>query len=159
MSQFPSDVPPGDVPSSEVPPTVPPNEAPPPIPPVPPVASSTDINDNDKLMAALSYFLTPLVGIIVLLVETMKVRPYQRYHAIQSIGLFAAELVFYVLACILYIACSAISLGILACVLWVLFLLPLIPNIYYAYVAYTKPAYFEIPFLAKFMQQQGWLTV
>ncbi len=160
MSQFPSDVPPGDVPPNEVPPIeppVPPNEIPPTVPPVPPTPFSTDINDNDKLMAALSYLLTPLVGIIVLLVDTMKARPYQRYHAIQSIGLFVAELVFYVLACVLYTACSAISMGILACVLWVIFFIPLIPNIYYTYLAYAKPSYFEIPYLTKFMQQQGWL--
>ncbi len=122
-----------------------------------PIPAATDINDNDKLMAALSYFFTPIVGIIVLLVESMKVRPYQNYHALQSIGLFVAELVFYVLACILYFACTALSAGILGCVLWILFLLPLIPNIYYTYLAYAKPAYFEIPVVTKFMIQQGWL--
>ena len=123
------------------------------------VPTPMDVNDNDKLMAALAYFFTPIVGIIILLVETMKVRPYQKYHAIQSIGLFVAEMVFYVLACIVYFACTALSAGILALCLWVLFFLPLIPNIYYAYLAYAKPAYFEIPVLTKFMTQQGWLKV
>ncbi len=155
MSQFPSDVPPGDVPPNEVPPTV---------PPVSPIVSSTDINDNDKLIAALSYLLTPLVGIIILLVDTMKARPYQRYHAIQSIGLFVAELAFYVLACILTTVCggilaATIVLAPLAICMSLLFFLPLIPNIYYTYVAYAKPSYFEIPYLTKFMQQQGWLKM
>ena len=123
------------------------------------VPTPMDVNDNDKLMAALAYFFTPIVGIIILLVETMKGRPYQKYHAIQSIGLFVAEMVFYVLACIVYFACTALSAGILGLCLWVLFFLPLIPNIYYTYLAYAKPAYFEIPVLTKFMTQQGWLKV
>ena len=116
-----------------------------------------DVTDNDKLMAALSYFFTPIVGIIVLLVDTMKIRPYQKYHAIQSIGLFVAEMVFYVLACILFLVCTTLSAGILGICLWVLFFVPLIPNIYYTYLAYAKPSYFEIPTLTKFMVQQGWL--
>jgi uncharacterized membrane protein len=123
------------------------------------MVSPTDINDNDKLMAALAYFFTPLVGIIIMVVDTMKIRPYQRYHAIQSIGLFVAELVFYVLACIIYTACTALSAGLLGCVLWILFFVPLIPNIYYTYLAYAKPSYFEIPMLTQFMQQQGWLKM
>ena len=77
-----------------------------------------DVTDNDKLMAALSYFFTPIVGIIVLLVDTMKVRPYQKYHAIQSIGLFVAEMIFYVLACVVYFACTALTAGILGLCLW-----------------------------------------
>lgn len=129
-----------------------------------PLAAPSDVNDNDKLMAALSYFLTPIVGIIVLLVDTMKARPYQRYHAIQSIGLFVAELIFYVLACVVTAVCGAILtatviLTPLTICLPLLFFLPIIPNIYYAYLAYTKPGYFEIPTLSKFMVQQGWLKV
>jgi uncharacterized membrane protein len=124
-----------------------------------PIPASTDINDNDKLMAALSYFFTPIVGIIVLLVESMKARPYQYYHALQSIGLFVSELAFYIVACILYTVCTALTAGILGCVLWILFLLPLIPNIYFTYLAYAKPSYFEIPVVTKFMIQQGWLKV
>ncbi len=129
-----------------------------------PVAAPSDVNDNDKLIAALSYFLTPIVGIIVLLVDTMKARPYQRYHAIQSIGLFVAELIFYVLACIVTTVCGGILaatvvLSPVAVCLPLLFFLPIIPNIYYAYLAYAKPSYFEIPTLTKFMMQQGWLKV
>src|SRR5512143_3936984 len=98
-----------DLPPTPPPADLPPYEAPPSTPPVTPMVSPTDINDNDKLMAALAYFFTPLVGIIIMVVDTMKTRPYQRYHAIQSIGLFVAELVFYVLACIIYTACTALS--------------------------------------------------
>ena len=130
---------------------VPPSQA-------PQVISPSDINDNDKLMAALSYFLSPIVPVIVLLVDTMKVRPYQKYHALQSLGLFVAALLYSVIACIVFTACTAVTMGILGICLWVLFLLPAIPFIYYTIIAYTRAQYFEIPFITKFMVQQGWLS-
>ncbi len=127
---------------------------------VPPVASAPgDITDNDKLMAALAYFFSPLVPVIILLVDTMKIRPYQKYHALQSLGLFAATMLYSVVACVAYTACSFVTMGILAMCLWVIFLLPAIPFIYYTIIAYTRGQYFEIPVVTKFMAQQGWLTM
>ncbi len=119
-------------------------------------APVSDLTDNDKLMAALSYFLTPVVPVIVLLVESMKVRPFQKYHAIQALGLFGAEMIFYIIACICVTVLSVVTLGFGAC-LGVLFFIPIIPNIYYAIIAYTRGQYFEIPVVTKFMLQQGWL--
>jgi uncharacterized membrane protein len=124
-----------------------------------PLVTPADINDNDKLMAALCYFLTPIVPIIVLVVETMKVRPYQKYHALQGLGAFVGLMLFEVLACVLYFACTVLTAGILAICLWVIFFLPYIPLLYYTYLAYAKPSYFEIPVITKFMRQQGWLQV
>ena len=123
-----------------------------------PKSSASDVNDNDKLMALLSYLLSPIVPAIVLLVETMKVRPYQKYHALQSLGLFVVALLYSVVACICYFAATAVSAGVLGLCLWVIFFLPLIPFVYYAIIAYARPAYFEIPVLTQFMKQQGWLT-
>ena len=51
---------------------------------------TADVTDNDRLMAALAYPLSPLVSIIILLVESMKNRPFQRYHAMQSLQLYYA---------------------------------------------------------------------
>lgn len=120
--------------------------------------SASDVTDNDKLMALLSYLLSPIVPVIVLLVETMKARPYQKYHALQSLGLFVVALLYSVVACICYFAATAVSAGVLGLCLWVIFFLPLIPFVYYAIIAYARPAYFEIPVLTQFMKQQGWLT-
>jgi uncharacterized membrane protein len=118
-------------------------------------AQLTDVNDNDKLMAALCYFLTPIVPIIVLLVDTMKVRPYQKYHALNALGLFVVELVFSIIVCI----CTTIgSFFVVGACLGILFFVPIIPNIYYAIIAYTRPTYFEIPVVTKFMIQQNMLT-
>ena len=47
--------------------------------------NSPDITENDKLMAALSDPI-PIVAIIILLVEDMKNRPFQKFHAIQAIA-------------------------------------------------------------------------
>lgn len=131
---------------------------------LPPVMTGNDINDNDKLMAALSYFLTPIVPVIVLLVETMKARPYQRYHAVQALGLFGAEMVFIIFVCVLATICNVLGtltggiLNLLSCILFPLFFAPLIIVIYYAIIAYAKPAYFEIPVVTQFMKRQGWLN-
>ena len=119
---------------------------------------ASDVNDNDKLMAALSYFFSPIVPVIVLLVESMKVRPYQKYHAIQSLGLWVVAMLYSVFACICYFLGTLVTAGILGFCLWVIFFLPLIPFVYYAIIAYARPVYFEIPVVTKFMKQQGWLS-
>lgn len=119
---------------------------------------TTDLTDNDKLMAALAYIISPIVPAIILLSETMKVRPYQKYHAVQSLGLFGASLGYTIIACVLFFACSIVTAGLLSICLWVLFLVPIIPFVYYAIMAYTSGQYIEIPVLTKFMMQQGWLT-
>lgn len=118
------------------------------VPPVPPVG---DISDNDKLMAALSYPI-PLVAIIILLVEDMKARPFQRYHAVQAL---AANLVVWVLVmllgCILAAATFFIGglCGIGSIVLWFV-------TLYWAWEAY-QGKYFEIPYLTEFCKKQNWL--
>lgn len=107
-----------------------------------------DITPNDKLMAALSYPI-PIVAIVILLVEDMKNRPFQRYHAIQSLGVnVALWIVISILACVL----GLITAGLCAVgpgVLWLV-------TLYWAYLAY-QGAYFEIPWLTQFMKQQRWL--
>jgi uncharacterized membrane protein len=118
---------------------------------------ATDATENDRLMAALAYFLTPIVPVIILLVDTMKVRPFQRYHAIQALGYFVVGWVIgSVVLGIVFTICAAITLGIAAICLWVIFFLPLIPAIYYTIIAY-QGNYFEIPVVTQFMMQQGWL--
>ena len=133
----------------------------PPVPPTPPPSavppSMSGTADNDRLMVALEYLITPIVPILALVSQDMKNRALLNYHAIQALGLFVAELLLSVVACVIFFACSIVSMGILAVCLWVLFFLPVIPQIYYAYIGYTNPTFFEIPTLTQFMVQQGWL--
>jgi uncharacterized membrane protein len=107
--------------------------------------AATDANDNDRLMALLAYVLSPIVPIIILLVESMKSRPYQKYHAMQALG---AGIVMFVISLILgfTVVCACA-----APLLW-------IPLIYYGIIAYQgQGSYFDIPALSNFMRQQGWL--
>lgn len=101
-----------------------------------------DINSNDKLMAALSYPIG-IVALIILLVEDMKNRPFQKYHAVQALGVNVVLIIL------------SIVLGwtvILACVPILLWFVTL----YWAYKAY-QGEYFEIPGLTGFLKGQGWL--
>ena len=43
-----------------------------------------DVNDQDKLMAAIAWVI-PFLAIVILLVEDMKNRPFQKYHAVNSL--------------------------------------------------------------------------
>jgi uncharacterized membrane protein len=102
----------------------------------------SEINDQDKLMAALSYPIG-IVAIVILLIEDMKSRPFQKYHAVQAL---AVNIVLIVLS---------IVLGwtvILACVPLLLWFV----TIYWAIKAY-QGEYFEIPILTDFLKKQGWL--
>jgi uncharacterized membrane protein len=110
-----------------------------------------DITDNDKLMAALSYPI-PLVALIILLVEDMKERPFQKYHAVQAL---AANIVLWVgivvLACILGTVTVFIGglCGTLPFLLWFV-------TLYWAYESY-QGKYFEIKWLTDFLKGQNWL--
>jgi uncharacterized membrane protein len=121
-----------------------------------------DTTDNDRLMAALAYASQVVVPLIVpavmLLAEESKERPFQRFHAIQSLGFLAAEVIYEILAAIVYCGLSAVTGGCLACVLWLIFLLPAIPALYYAYQAY-QGLYFTIPLLTDFLVQNQWLEM
>ena len=46
---------------------------------------SEEITQDDKLWALLSYIFCPLIGIIVLLLEDKKNRPFLKYNAVVSI--------------------------------------------------------------------------
>ncbi len=120
-----------------------------------------DATNDDRVMAALAYatqLLIPfIVPIIILISETSKRRPFQRYHAIQSI---AVAVVIYGLELALVMAASV---SVASVILWlclcflipamiVLWLLPL----YYAILAYNGKR-FRIPGLTQFLQDQRWL--
>ncbi len=101
-----------------------------------------DINDQDKLMAALSYPIG-IVAIVILLVEDMKNRPFQKYHAVQALAVNVVLLIL------------SIVLGwtvVLACVPLLLWLV----TFYWAYQAY-QGQYFEIPGLTGLLKGQGWI--
>jgi uncharacterized membrane protein len=44
-----------------------------------------DVTQDDKLWALLSYIFSPIVPIIVLLMEEKKARPFIKFHAVQAL--------------------------------------------------------------------------
>jgi uncharacterized membrane protein len=108
--------------------------------------SPTDATSDDRLWGLLAYVLTPLVPIIIMLMEDKKNRPFLKAHNPQALGLGVIEVV-------LSIILSIISLGILGCIVSVVFL---VVNIYFGVQAYNGKM-FEIPFLTNFIRQQGWM--
>lgn len=123
----------------------------PPAPEPPPVASEsfgqttstmTDTN-NDKLLAALTYPI-PIIGIVILVSDSMKNNPFLRLHAIQSIAL---GVVLFVLS---FIIGLIPVVGCLTPLIW------LGVTIYYAYQAYQGKM-FSIPVVTDFCRNQKWI--
>lgn len=94
-----------------------------------------EINDTDKLWALLSMIFAPLVGIIALLIEDKKSRPFIKYYAVQSIILG-----------VLSILLSGVCIGV---IVWVY-------GIYIGFKAYGGE-YVQIPVITDFCKGQGWI--
>lgn len=54
-----------------------------------------EITQDDKLWALLSYIFSPIIPIIMLLIEEKKNRPFLKFHAVQALILGIVALVFY----------------------------------------------------------------
>ena len=88
--------------------------------------------DNDRIIAALSYILSPILSIVILVTD-MKNKPFLKYHAYQS-------LIFGIALIIVYTVLALTFFGL--CLAPLLF----IGQLYYAYLAYSK-GIFTIPVL------------
>ena len=121
-----------------------------------------ETTDNDRLMAGLAYasqvVIPVLVPAIMLLAEESKERPFQKFHAVQSLGFLVVAIIYQVLAAIVYCGLIAVTGNCLACVLWIIFLVPVVPALYYAYQAY-QGLYFKIPLLTDFLVESKWLDM
>jgi uncharacterized membrane protein len=109
-----------------------------------PAPVSPDATSDDKLWAALGYPIV-LIAIIMLLMEEKKVRPFIKYHAVQSI---AANVVLFVVGIIISVVTLGFG-GICFPLLWLVFL-------YWAYLAYQGQL-FEIPLVTNFLKNQNWI--
>jgi uncharacterized membrane protein len=103
---------------------------------------SPEVSSDDKLWAALAYVFTPLVPIILLLLEDKKDRPFIKAHNLQAL---AWGVVFYVIVTVT----SAFLIGL--CI-WPL---GVIVQLYWAYKAYQGEAV-VIPVITDFVRNQGW---
>jgi uncharacterized membrane protein len=103
-----------------------------------------DVTSDDKLWAALSYVFAPLVGIIALLMEDKKSRPYVKFNAVQSI---VASVAFWIVSVIITTLTVGIG-GLCVPLLWLVFL-------YWGYQAYQGQNV-KIPMVSDFIRNQGW---
>jgi uncharacterized protein len=99
-----------------------------------------EVTNDDKLWALLAYVLTPIVPIIILLLEDKKNRPFLREHNIQA-------LVWGVLTVII-----GWALAFLFCIPY---LLMWAVAIYWGIQAYNGKLV-TIPFITDFIKKQGW---
>lgn len=95
-----------------------------------------DVTDDDKLWAALAYVFTPIIPIVLLLLEDKKDRPFIKAHNVQAL---VSGVVFSILVAVT-VGCGSIA--------WFLFL-------YWGYKAY-QGEYIEIPVITNFVKNQGW---
>jgi uncharacterized membrane protein len=105
-------------------------------------ASGIEVTSDDKLWAALAYVFTPLVPIIILLLEDKKNRPFIKAHNWQAL---AWGIVFYVVVTIT-------SFFVIGLCVWPLGVLV---EIYWAYKAY-QGEFVNIPVITDFVKKQGW---
>jgi len=103
---------------------------------------SSDVTSSDKLWVLLGYIFSPLVPIIVLLMEDKKNRPFIRAHNAQALALGVIEIVLYVV------------LG------WTVFL-ACVPFLLWIYMVYLgiqgyQGKYNTVPVVTNFVKNQGW---
>ena len=107
--------------------------------------TDNSITSDDKLWAALGYPIF-IIALIMLFVEGKKDRPFIKFHAVQSLALN-------VVAWVLTIILSVVTLGIGAICAPIVFLLLIWP----AVLAY-QGKYFEVPVVTKFLRDQHWVA-
>lgn len=103
---------------------------------------ASDISSDDKLWALLSYILTPIVPIIVLLMEDKKSRPFIKAHAMQALIFGIAYTLIGGITSAFFIGLCILPLGFIA-------------SIYWGVKAY-QGNYVNIPVITNFCKQQGW---
>ena len=106
--------------------------------------STPEVTSDDKLWALLAYVLTPLVPIIILLMEDKKSRPFIRAHNAQALAWGIFNLVGgTILSAVLFFCFGAPSL-----LIWLV-------GCYWGYQAYQGKDV-VIPVLTNFIKNQGW---
>jgi len=102
----------------------------------------TDITSDDKLWSLLAYIFTPLIPIIILLIEDKKNRPFIKAHNAQALA-------FGIVAFVINFALSFVFVGFCTAVI------TLGLCIYWGIKAY-QGEYVNIPVITNFVKNQGW---
>src|SRR5262245_53880335 len=103
---------------------------------------STDATSDDKLWALLAYVLTPIVPVIIMLMEDKKNRPFIKAHNAQALVVGVINLVIGIfLSWTLVLACVPL-------IIWFF-------CIYWGIQAYNGK-YVDIPVVTNWVKNQGW---
>lgn len=106
-------------------------------------AASSDVTSDDKLWAALAYVFSPLVPIIILVMQDKKERPFIKAHNMQAL----------IFGVVLYILVAVLSpVFFIGLCVWPI---GLVVELYWAYQAYQGKL-ITIPLLTDFIKNQGW---
>jgi uncharacterized membrane protein len=102
-----------------------------------------EVTSDDRLWALLAYLLSPIVPIIILLMEEKKNRPFLKAHNIQAliwgvVGWAISTL----LAPVAFIGCIIGVVYLIITIMWAL--------------KANKGEYVVIPVITNFVKQQGW---
>jgi uncharacterized membrane protein len=100
----------------------------------------SDVTSDDRLWAALAYVFSPIVPIILFLMEDKKNRPFIRAHNAQALVMGIAMAVLVPVIAGVTLGCGAI--------IWFIML-------YWAYQAYQGKL-ITIPVVTDFVKNQGW---
>ena len=100
-----------------------------------------EFTSDDKLWAALGYVFAPVIGIIMLLMEDKKVRPFIKFHSVQSIAVSIVFLIVVPIVAVFTLGCGSILYLVM---------------FWWAYKAYQGEM-FEIPVITNFIKSQGWV--
>ncbi len=99
-----------------------------------------EISDDDKLWALLAYVLTPIVPILILVIEEKKQRPFLRAHNAQALAWGLLTLIASLV--------TSFLCGILGLVMWLV-------GCYWGWQAYQGQMV-TIPVVTDFVKKQGW---
>ena len=108
-----------------------------------PNTAGGDVTSDDKLWALLAYVFSPVVPIILLLMEDKKNRPFIKAHNMQA--LVAGVVLDVILMVISAVTCG---LGAILFIAWVVM-------VYWGIQAYNGK-YVTIPVITDFCKNQGW---
>jgi len=100
-----------------------------------------EVTSDDKLWALLAYLLTPLVPIIIMLMEDKKNRPFLRAHNGQALVIGVIQIILWSLS--------------FTCITGIIALVILVAQIYWAVQAYQGNMV-TIPVITDFVKNQGW---
>jgi len=101
-----------------------------------------DVTNDDRMWVLLCFLFTPVIPVVMMLMEDKKARPFIKYHAAPALILGIAMIVVVgILAFIPVVGC-------IAPLLWII-------PVVYAIKAY-KGVYTDVPVITNFSKQQGW---